>query len=419
MKNLKSDCDERGNKNHLTENAEFRVSNFNILFSMTSKERIIAALDRRVPDRLPVTTHHVMPYFLNTYMRGISNDEFFDYFGLDPIRWCVPYIPDLARGEYYDPALAGMRIGETQRIVSDRWRVESEELPHPEYYTLRYRIITPKGQLTMVTQSNQYTTWATEYLIKQKRDIDLIGEYVTTPKCDVAAVNAVASAHGSRSLIRGHICCFDIHGQPGCWQDACCLVGTENMILATYDDPLWVHEFLKILQARKIGFIKSLPGANYDLLELGGGDASTTVISPRIFRKFVAPYDSELIQLAHVAGQRIVYHTCGGMMPILEDIAAMQPDAMETFTPPEMGADVNLAEAKQRIGEKVCMIGGFNQHYYFQHATPAETRAAVRKCFEEAGGHGGYILSPSDHFFDAKLELIQAFADEAQNCRYS
>jgi hypothetical protein len=32
---------------------------------MTSKERMLAALTGGRPDRLPVTTHHVMPYFLS------------------------------------------------------------------------------------------------------------------------------------------------------------------------------------------------------------------------------------------------------------------------------------------------------------------------------------------------------------------
>ena len=31
---------------------------------------------------------------------------------------------------------------------------------------------------------------------------------------------------------------------------------------------------------------------------------------------------------------------------------------------------------------------------------------------------GGYILSPSDHFFDAQTELIHAFAEEARSCIY-
>jgi uroporphyrinogen-III decarboxylase len=253
-----------------------------------------------------------------------------------------------------------------------------------------------------------------EHPVKEKKDIELIGEFATHPLCDVEAVNRVADEYGERGLVRSHVPCFEVFGQPGTWQDACCLYGTEQLILATYDDPEWVHEFLRILSRRKQSYIRSMAGARLDLVELGGGSASTTVISPKIFDKFVAPYDSELIELAHEAGQRIVYHTCGGMMPILERIADMKPDAMETLTPPGMGGDVELAKAKKRIGERVCMIGGFDQFHYLTGCTQEETRAAVRACFEAAGG--GYILCPSDHFFDADLKLIEAFADEAHQC---
>jgi hypothetical protein len=283
---------------------------------------------------------------------------------------------------------------------------------------VRYDFFTPDTKLTMVLQSNAYTAWVTEQLVKNKSDIDIIAKHVTHPLVDVEAINKIADEFGERSMVRGHICCFDVYGQPGCWQDACCLYGTEKMIMEAYDDPIWVKEFLSILQKRKLHFIKSLAGAKYDLLELGGGDASTTVISPKIFNEFVAPFDSVLIEAAHQAGQRIVYHTCGGMMPILEDIAAMKPDAMETFTPPEMGGDTRLAEAKRRIGDKVCLIGGFDQFHYFINCSPEKTKAYVRKCFEEAGENGGFILSPSDHFFDADLELIQAYAEEAFQCTY-
>ena len=191
------------------------------------------------------------------------------------------------------------------------------------------------------------------------------------------------------------------------------------MILATYDDPEWVHELLHILQRRKKIYIESMEGARFDVHELGGGSGSSTVISPKIFEKFVAPYDAELIKTAHRVGQRITYHTCGGMMPILELIADMKPDAMETFTPPGMGADVDLAEAKQRIGDRVCMIGGFDQLHYLVGCTPEETRAEVRRCFEKAGPNGGYILSPSDHFFEANLTCLEAFANEARKCVYN
>jgi uroporphyrinogen decarboxylase len=385
---------------------------------MSSKQRLLTAIQKGRPDRLPAATHHLMPYFLNKYMNDISNDEFFEYFGLDQIVWTVPHKPDETNKEYYDPNQLEIGFLESHRISTDEWRVEQEEISDPLYKTIRYSFITPSGTLSMVLQANAYTSWVIEHLIKNKNDIEIIGKYATHPKCDIDAVNRTAGEYGNRALIRGHVCCFDIFGQPGCWQDAACLVGVEKLIMETYDDPQWVHELLRILQRRKKTYVRSLEGARYDVLELGGGDASSTVISPGIFDEFVAPYDSELIAIAHKAGQRISYHTCGGMMAFLEKIATMEPDAMETFTPEGMGGDTRLAEAKARIGSKVCMIGGFDQFHYLKDCSPEVTRAEVRRCFKEAGKNGGYILSPSDHFFDADIELIRAFADEARKCIY-
>jgi hypothetical protein len=384
---------------------------------MTSKQRLVAALSRQKPDRLPVTTHHVMPYFLKKYMGGISNDEFFDAFGLDPIHWVQVFAPDSSKGEFFDP---GHQPGylEPRRIVSEQWKITTESIPDERYATVRYSFITPKKTLTTVLQSNEHTSWVCERLIKEKSDIEIIADYAVKPTCDVPEVNRQAEAYGERGIVRGFVNSFDVYGQPGCWQDASVLFGIEDLIMATFEDPEWVRLFLSILQDRKRTFIRSLQGARYDVIELGGGDASSTVISPEILDEFVAPYDAPLIDLAHSVGQRVVYHTCGGMMPFLERLAAMKPDAMETFTPERMGGDTILAEAKQRIGDRVCMIGGFDQFHFFTNCTPEETRKEVRRCFEEAGEGGGYILCPSDHFFDAEMELLLAFGDEARKCLY-
>ena len=384
---------------------------------MTPKKRFTTALNRGIPDRLPVTTHHVMPSFLKKFMNGAGNDEFFDRFGLDPIRWVAAHRPDESRGEYYDPLHVPGYL-EARRVVSDRWRIYPEHVDDPQYETVRYSFVTPKKTLTTTLQSNEHTSWVIERLVKEKADIDIIAEFMSIPLCDVAGVNAQAEAYGERGMIRGFFPMFDVYGQPGCWQDASVLYGIENLIMATYDDPEWVHAFLGVLRDRKAAFLGSMKGARYDIIEHGGGDASSTVISPKIFDAFVAPYDAPLIAMAHESGQRVVYHTCGGMMPFLERLAGMKPDAMETFTPAAMGGDTRLAEAKERIGDRVTMIGGFDQFHFFRGCTPEETRMEVRRCFAEAGNGGGYILSPSDHFFEADLPLLEAFADEARHCTY-
>jgi len=385
---------------------------------MTSKQRLICALERGQPDRLPVTTHVLMDSFLADVMHGASGREFFDRFGLDAIQWVIAHRPDDSAGEYYDPLQGRPGFLEGRRICTDHWRVQAEDIPGRKCPTTRFRFITPKGELSMVLQSDKHCAWVTEYLIKEKRDIELLGEFMTAPKCDVEAINEEARLFGERGLIRGFVCCFDVFGQPGTWQDAACLLGVERLILEACDDPAWVHELLQILQRRKLTYARSLRGAAFDLTEFGGGAASSTVISPRFFDEFVAPYDAPIIDALHEAGQRVVYHTCGGMMPVLERIAAMKPDAMETFTPCGMGGDANLAEAKRRIGGQVCMIGGLDQLHFFTGCAPEKTRAEVRRCFEAAGAGGGFILSPSDQFVEADLALLEAFADEARHCVY-
>ena len=375
-----------------------------------------------------------MPSFLRA--AGLATDrEFFDRYDLDAIHWITSLAPDVGRGVVADSA-AHPSV-ESWSFVSDQWRVERECIgkwgrtcfreaatenrsdPISPSSTTRYRCVTPRGTLSMVLQDDGRTVWVAERLVKNKHDVDLIAEYVPVPLCDAAPVVAAARAIGARGIVRGAVPGFALYGQPGCWQDAAVLVGIEALLLATYDDPEWVLALLGILRDRKLAFVNSTAGVPFDLLELGGGDASSTVISPSIFRRFVAPFDAPLIAAAHAAGQRIVYHTCGGMMPLLEQIAGMQPDAMETLTPPGMGGDTRLAEAKARVGDRVCMIGGFDQGHCFVGCQPDDTRRAVRACFEQAGAGGGFILAPSDHFFEADDGLLRAFADEARACVYS
>lgn len=86
---------------------------------MTSKQRFLSALEGKIPDRLPVTTHHVMPYFFEKYLNGISDDEFFEKFGLDPICWCNAYKPDPAKEQYFDPVHTPGYL-EVRRVVTDR-----------------------------------------------------------------------------------------------------------------------------------------------------------------------------------------------------------------------------------------------------------------------------------------------------------
>ena len=61
---------------------------------MTSKQRMLRALAREKPDRLPVTVHQWQNYHLDTFLGGISDLEAFRMFGLDA---SIQYFQDMGQ----------------------------------------------------------------------------------------------------------------------------------------------------------------------------------------------------------------------------------------------------------------------------------------------------------------------------------
>lgn len=355
---------------------------------------MLRALHREKPDRLPVTVHQWLPYHLDKYLGGIPALEAFRRFGLDAAIPCCPLI-------------------ETE---SPDWRREIAESRNAEGHVVRrIAYVTPEGTLTQTIEITPMTTWTTEFIVKTHRDVDLIDRYMPVPRLDKQAVAREYDRLGDDGILRG----FVFGGQGGCWQDACTMFDLEPMIFAAMDEPDWVHHFLGVLERKKLRFIaESLDGAKYDLIETGGGAASSTCISPDLHREFCVPYDRRQHDALHAVGLPCVYHTCGGMMPILELVVSNGCDASETLTPPGMGGDARPAEIKRRIGDKVCLIGGLNQFQVLDIGTREQIRDEVFRLFREFGDGGGYMISPSDHFFETPLENLQHYADAARECRY-
>ena len=363
--------------------------------SMTSRERMLTALEMGIPDRVPVTIHQWQDYHLKTFMGGISDIEAFRAVGLD----AAITIWDANEGK-----------------ITPQWQVEAR-ITHtgPDQWITDYTITTPEGLLTQKDESNVYTTWTLEYLIKRPEDMHLVKKYLPVPWLKKDVVRRKKRELGEDGILRGLV----FGEQAGPWQHAANLYGVEPLILATFDDPGWVHELLNSLTEKKLQFIEqSLAGAEFDLIEMGGGAASSTVISPKIFENFCLPYDQKLHQALHDVGHKLVYHTCGGMMAILDLIVENGCDASETLSPPGVGGDAVPEEIKQRIGDKVCLIGGLDQINILTHGTPEQIRFETHRLFEAFGPGGGYILSASDHFFHAPVENLRAFAEAGRECVY-
>jgi len=316
-----------------------------------------------------------------------------------------------AMGQFWIPD------AEKYAVQTPEWRDEVTVVdPNPENKLVHHRIVTPQGELTYKTGANRTTTWITEYLVKRHDDVDLIEKYMPVARLDRKAIQREYDRVGDAGILRG----FVWGDQAGCWQHACCLMDVQQLILEAHDNPGWVHRLLEVLLEKKLHFIEeSLGGAKFDLIETGGGAASDTVISPKLHREYCLPYDRRIHRGLHEVGQIATYHTCGGMMNLLDLIVENETDASETLTPPGCGGNIAQPDkVREAFAGRLAMIGGMDQFHILTSGTAQQIRAEVRRLFDGFGRDGAYILSASDHFFDAPAENLRVFAEAARECAY-
>jgi len=129
------------------------------------------------------------------------------------------------------------------------------------------------------------------------------------------------------------------------------------------------------------------------------------------------PYDKKMHDALHNLGFKITYHTCGGTYGIEEMIVANGTDVSETLAPKSIGGNQEPWEMKEKVGNRIALIGGIDQVNVLS-TTTEQIRNQVRTLFEKVGYEGGYILSCADHFFETQPEKLQVYADAAHECTY-
>ncbi|MFC1650176.1 uroporphyrinogen decarboxylase family protein [Candidatus Latescibacterota bacterium] len=371
---------------------------------MTSKERMLIALEGGKPDRLPVSVHQWQPYHLEKYMGGISDLEAFEQVGMDAQ---IQSFEDM--GQFW------VSDADYTKSSTLEWQDEADIISSdPDDRIIHHKIITPGGTLTYKTGGDRKTTWITEYIVKHDEDIELIEKYMPVPELHHEPVRKLYDSIGDKGILRG----FVWGDQGGCWQHACCLVDVNDLILRCFDTPDWVHRLLNILMDKKYRFIETMKGAKFDLIETGGGSSSSTLISPDMHRDFCLPYDRKMHDVLHDLGFIATYHTCGGTFGIEEYIVANGCDASETLAPPSVGGNQEPWEFSGKVNGRIAMIGGMDQFNVLTTGTPDLICEKVRELFEKVGDAGGYICSASDHFFETPVENLRTFASAARECVY-
>lgn len=166
---------------------------------------------------------------------------------------------------------------------------------------------------------------------------------------------------------------------------AAALLGTDIFVKSLHKNPDLAHRLLKVSMQAALDFTDAI-------IEAGGIPvpvdpvASCSVIGPRQYEEFAAPYTKPVIERIAQSGLPPVLHICGSSHLIWGQMCDTGAAVLSLDR-------VDLAEASRSVGERVCLMGNVAPAETLLYGTPETVDEQTRICIEKGRGNPkGYIV---------------------------
>ena len=352
---------------------------------MTSRERLLTVLRGGRPDRVPVTI----------YEHSAFNDDWPNH---EPT-----YAPLLALERKYGDSFVRAPVEDCPIFLGDPNVVSGSQKRQPDGTLVRTtEIDTPKGKLRTVSRRDPglMTNWQVEPLIKSDDDIERVLAMPDPPtEVHVGRIHELESRVGEEGLL-----CFSIGDAIG---HVVGLFDFEDFITRCYGDDGPIRALIDKAQALVLRAIERLGAVVEDAaFRLWGPEyCGAPLMNPHVyFPRYVIEQDKQATRAIHDSGNISIIHCHGKLRDILNMIGEIGAEALEPIeTLPMQTADVALAEVKDRLGNKMCLMGAV-QAFTLETGSPQDVRQQVREAIDVAADGGGLVMLPTAAPFMVPLD---------------
>lgn len=155
------------------------------------------------------------------------------------------------------------------------------------------------------------------------------------------------------------------------------LRGINTLMLDFFDDPVFICDLFEFVLDMELRFAKAQIEAGVDLI--GIGDAAASLVGPQIYEEFVWPYEKRLIDGVKAMGAKVRLHICGNTRFALEGIGRLGCDIVDLdFLSP-------MREGREKMGPSQVLLGNLNPVTVLMNGTVQEVLDKVAECHREAG----------------------------------
>lgn len=211
----------------------------------------------------------------------------------------------------------------------------------------------------------------------------------------------------------------------GAWSPVFCtasaLIGMENLMVKTYEDPEFVKVFLRritdLFYEQSVRTFEAAKG-KMDIFFMGDdyGTQIDLIMSAEMWDEFYAPQLARLFDLAKDFGLKVMLHSCGSVSKLIPRLIELGMDALDPIQ--VRASNMEPEYLKSRYGDHITFHGGLDTQHILPFGTVEDVRAEARRLIETFGRGGGYILGPSQEFLpDIPLENILAMYEVGREMR--
>jgi uroporphyrinogen decarboxylase len=176
-------------------------------------------------------------------------------------------------------------------------------------------------------------------------------------------------------------------------------LGFEGMLMKLMDEPDMVEEIFRVSTDFHKVAVEKMASAGADAIfvceDLGFNDG--IFAPPDIYRKYLFPYLSSLIDEIRIKNVPVLLHSCGNVNEVLDDLAGFGISALH---PLQRKARMDIESVRKRYGTKLCLIGNIDATDTLAYGSVREIENEVRNTIDIAGKDGAYVLASDSDYHD-------------------
>ncbi|MGQ9672035.1 MAG: uroporphyrinogen decarboxylase family protein [Candidatus Aminicenantales bacterium] len=210
---------------------------------------------------------------------------------------------------------------------------------------------------------------------------------------------------------------FSVHGEVTSPFDYFLnLLGFREALIGLIEEPERSKQILERYTEGISRLALAMIDHGVDAIKVSSPFAGAGFISPVFYREFVMPFEGRIAQAVKERGLPVYLHTCGAISDRLELMAEAGFSGIECLDPPPIG-NVELAEAKKRIGRDVFIKGNLDPIHVLLRGTREDVRRAALRALEAGKPEGRYILSSAcsiaPHTPRENVQVLSEVVEEA------